>query len=269
MKPALLFLFLVTFSISHIGAQEIDRVLVLGQVTALEGESVEGINIYNISSEKGTVTNENGEFTIAIGINDHVLFSALQFQDFTVMISEEDVRARRIRIRLDRAINSLDEVVIRSTDLTGSLAEDVKNIKTITVDGEQIDMSYEALQYGYDFEQDYKTVVDGNAAEGAINSGGMKNGFNPLGFVDLFFRKKKKTSRRAQNEIKTTIQLLKEKYPTSFYVSNFKIPESKVADFLYFAEEQLKDQSLLSPENELKLIKQLTNLSDTFKSRFE
>ncbi|MCH9659405.1 MAG: carboxypeptidase-like regulatory domain-containing protein [Bacteroidetes bacterium] len=269
MKNNYLFLFLCFISFCATYGQEVQRVLVSGELTASEGESVEGINIYNISSEKGTVSNEKGEFTIEIGENDHVLFSALQFKDFIVMISEKDVLARHLKIRLDQAVNSLDEVIVRSTDLSGILAEDVRNIKTTTLDGEQFDMSYEALQYDYDFNQDYKSVVDGNAAETAINSGGMKNGFNPLGFVDLLFPKKKKSPKNKNKELGTFSEVLKDRYETSFYVINFKIPESKVSGFLYFVEEQITDRSLLSLENELNLLNQLKQLSDTYKAKLQ
>jgi hypothetical protein len=43
-------------------AQDIDRTKVSGKIHVPQGEDAEGISIYNISSQKGTITNADGTF---------------------------------------------------------------------------------------------------------------------------------------------------------------------------------------------------------------
>ena len=69
-KQLLLFLLLIT-SLSAF-SQEIDRFTISGKITASKGDDVEGINIYNKSSQKGTITSATGEFEIKVAENDRV-----------------------------------------------------------------------------------------------------------------------------------------------------------------------------------------------------
>ena len=69
-KQLLLFLLLITSGLGI--SQEITRFEISGKITASKGEDVEGINIYNKSSQKGTITSETGEFQIKVAENDRV-----------------------------------------------------------------------------------------------------------------------------------------------------------------------------------------------------
>lgn len=46
--------------------QEIERIKISGIITAPIGEDVESVSIYNISSQKGTVTNNVGAFELEV-----------------------------------------------------------------------------------------------------------------------------------------------------------------------------------------------------------
>lgn len=127
-KKLLLLLFVI--SSSAIFAQEIDRTKVAGKISVPNGDDAEGINVYNISSQKGTVTNADGTFEIEVAENDRVQITALQYQSFTVVIDKGIVEQKRINIFMNPAINQLDEVVVRPYDLSGNINVDVKRIKT-------------------------------------------------------------------------------------------------------------------------------------------
>ena len=79
MKKLLLLVLLCT-SIS-MTSQTFKRVEVDGKII-VEGDDVEGITVFNTSTNKGVITNKNGEFKIEVAENDFIEFRALQYQNF-------------------------------------------------------------------------------------------------------------------------------------------------------------------------------------------
>ena len=87
MKNLLFFIFFFTFSF-QLGAQITQRIEINGRIIVTSND-VEGVTVYNTSSNKGTVTNDKGEFAIEVRLNDVLEFSALQFEKFSINIDEK------------------------------------------------------------------------------------------------------------------------------------------------------------------------------------
>jgi len=248
-------------------AQEVERVEVLGKITAPVGEDVEEISVYNISSQMGTVTNANGEFKLRVAENDHIQITALQFKSFKLVVNATDVTSKKLLVYLNPNVNELEEVTVRSTDLTGYAALDGKNIKT-SVYVLKSDLSYAALEFGYNFENDGQTDVTGNAAEEALGVNQV-----PVASVDLvelfklFFPKKK----RSQQEIialqRIPVQALLNRLGHDYIEKTFGIPSDKVNDFVYFAEDGGLTRSMLEVENEIELLAYLFRQSTAYKEQ--
>lgn len=171
-------------------AQDIDRINIQGSLTAPKGEDIEGVNIYNVSSQKGTISSVDGEFTIEVAENDRILLSALQFSTFTVIIDRGVIDNKRLGIYLNPVVNQLEEVIVRPYDLSGNVLVDVGRIKTANVVPEW-DLSYESLEYSYEFSADQYTSVKGNKAEEAFFNGQQQASLNFVGLAGLLFPKKK------------------------------------------------------------------------------
>lgn len=250
--------------------QEIERFVIKGQVTAPLGEDVEGISIYNVSAQDGTVTLEDGSFEIAVAQNDRVLVTALQFQKFTVIVDAGVVDNRRMAIYLNPSVNALEEVIVRPYDLTGTIQADVARIKVVDFDS-KMDLSYEALEYDNDFRDDAQSRIRGNAAEEAIGGKYIQYGFNPLGFLGLLFPKKDKGNGYVnKNDIRSReaiVNGLRQRYNVYFFESEFGIDTLKVDDFLYFVDEQGISSDLLRSENEIQLLSFLKEQSEVYKTR--
>ena len=185
MFKKLLFLFLIISSINSI-SQDLTRIKINGKITASKGEDVEGINIYNKSSQKGTITSVTGDFEIKVSENDRILITAMQFQSFTVIIDKGILEAKKMNIYLNLVINQLEEVVIRPYDISGNIVADVKRINIITVKNNW-DLSYEKLEFEYEFSADSHTSIGGNKAEEAYFNGAVQGGGDILGLASLFF----------------------------------------------------------------------------------
>ena len=250
-------------------AQDIERTLVTGVVSAPKGDDIEGINIYNSTTQKGTVTDKEGEFQLQVGINDRVLVTALQFQSFTIIVDKGVIESETMNIYLNPAVNQLEEVIVRPYDLSGNIVADVNRVKTYTINP-TMDLSYEALNFKYNFSADALTKVDGNAAEQAINSEGMKNGLNIKNILKLIFKGKEKQTTEAY--VKNSIQLstaLRQRFSNAYIFETFNISENKADDFLHFVEDSGLTTDLLQSHNELKLLEYMFRQSQLYKEQRE
>ena len=84
MKRFILFVLCVTGFTVY--AQDFKRIEVHGKII-VESNDVYGITIFNTSSNKGTITNDKGEFKLAVRLNDVIEVSALQFQNLKFEVS--------------------------------------------------------------------------------------------------------------------------------------------------------------------------------------
>ena len=81
MKKAVVLLFFLLAGLSY--SQEVQRVIVDGEITVPPGDEPEGVSIVNTTSRKATISGENGKFLLAVAAGDVITFSALQTQRFT------------------------------------------------------------------------------------------------------------------------------------------------------------------------------------------
>ncbi len=262
MHPKLLTLIVLFFS-TLVFSQDVDRVTISGKITASKGEDLEGINIYNRSSQKGTITSPEGEFTIQVAENDRVLISSMQFQRFTVIIDEGIIDTKKMIIFLNPVVNQLDEVIIRPFDLSGNIFADVKRVNLTGV-SQDWDLSYEKLEFEYQFAPDAQTSIKGNKAEEAYFNNPVQSGGNILGLAGLFFKNEKKTPRQKISEEEIVTDAVQKRFGNHYISKNFLIPEDKVNEFIYFVEENGLDRNLLKTENELLLIEHLRGQSKIY-----
>lgn len=237
-----------------------------GSVTAPPGEDVEGVHIYNTATEKGTVTNLDGAFTLAMAENDRLRVTALQFQSFIVIVDKGIVDGKRMRISLNPTINQLEEVVVSPYDLSGNIKADIGRVKVMPTPS--LDLSYEALTFEYDFENDASTSIQGNKAEEAYHNGPVFRGGNFLGLIGLLFNKDKGSDAESITTARVG-ELLKRIFPSEFISENFGIPDEKAVDFLYFLEEKGIESRLLKDENRLLLVDYLKKQSEVYKEQLK
>lgn len=250
-------------------AQDIDRVKVSGKIHVPKDEDPEGISIYNISSQKGTITEADGSFTIDVAENDRLQIFALQYQTFIVVVDKGIIEKKIMNIYVNPAITQLQEVVVRPYDLSGNIKADVEKIPTYAVNKDW-NMSYKAMEYEHGFIRDEATAIEGNAAEEALNSRFLQNGLNIVnilgGVGQLLFPKGKELSKvekeRNNQLISNNIQ---QRFSREFIKDNFDIPTEKAFDFLFYAQENGLDKDMLKPNNEMELMEFLYKKSKEYK----
>ncbi|WP_417886409.1 hypothetical protein [Zunongwangia sp.] len=106
----------------YTNAQEI---VVEGKIVA-NSLNASKINIINISTGIGTTNTNSGEFSIKVSAQDTLLFSSVQFERKSIIISSEIIENRYLEVVLKPLINQLEEVDI--SKLSGNLSIDSKSI---------------------------------------------------------------------------------------------------------------------------------------------
>mgnify|MGYP001259654472 CR=1 FL=1 len=263
MKNTLLILFTL-LSIS-VFAQETERFPVNGRIIVSSPDK-EGVTVFNLSSNKGTVTDEKGDFKINVAVNDIIEFGALQFQDFKVTITEDVIESKQLTVILVEEVNKLDEVVLLPFGLTGNLGADLENVRTYNV---SLDDVYFGLDHIEDFEfsADYKTEVD-NIAFDEYNPGmeHMLNLVNLAGFlVSQVADIEVKSKTDKEKELKRTpFKQALDNYSINYIHNNFDIPLEKIGEFIDYVEEQGIDEELLEEDKEIQFLERITQLSKSF-----
>jgi hypothetical protein len=131
MKTAILFLF---FSFTFIGFSQDSQTSakpskVVGTVVNAEDDSVlANVHVVNLNQVIGTITDDEGAFTITAEVNDTLYFSFLGFKSIKVRVTNDILKFKNTRIGLTELAYALEEVTVRPYRLTGYLEIDAKNI---------------------------------------------------------------------------------------------------------------------------------------------
>lgn len=247
------------FFISIMLTAQDERQEISGRVYVKSNE-LEGITVFNTSSKQGTITDENGRFTIEARINDVLEFSALQFKDFSIIVSQRIMDSKKMTAMLVEDVNKLDEVVILPYDLSGSLNADLNSVRTYNVD---MDSIYAGVQdtEKYRLAADDATKVDNAAVRDQLPS--MENGLNLINLVGLMIKPfKKKKLDKSLAEIPTGT--LETRYDAEFLETYFKVPRARSGEFLVYVEEKGVRAELWQEERELELLELLYQESVLF-----
>ncbi len=86
-----------------------------------------GANIINLTSLDGTTSDENGMFIIPARVGDNVIITFMGYKTVNVIITEDHLKKHQT-IYMVEAPLVLDEVIVSSGQLTGSLPVDINLI---------------------------------------------------------------------------------------------------------------------------------------------
>jgi hypothetical protein len=262
-KKLLLFLFL-NGSLTVIWSQNNQRIEINGIILS-ENQDIEGVTVFNTSSNKGTITNNKGEFNIEVALNDRIEVSALQFKPTLIIVDETAIQAKQLKIYLVEQINQLDAVLLNS-GLIGNLKLDIDNVKMI--DPIKLNMGNMNMAFEYNDDKAFDNSVISNNLISVMNKGQFYNGINFVqiagGIFELFVKPKAKKSRAYNIPLSNTATQITSVFSQSYIAETFKIPEEKVPDFIGFLESKNINSELLKETNKLQLIDYLMKQSSLF-----
>jgi len=95
---------------------------------AADDRPLEGVHIINLSKVKASVTNENGEFSLAATVNDTLYLSYIGFKALRVRVTNDWIKYGAVKVKMTELGIALEEVIVADIQLTGYLEIDAKNI---------------------------------------------------------------------------------------------------------------------------------------------
>ncbi|MGY0393227.1 carboxypeptidase-like regulatory domain-containing protein [Bizionia sp. KMM 8389] len=235
-------------------SQNVQRIEVQGKIIAKS--DVEGVTIFNKSSNEGTVADEAGDFVVEVALGDVLEVSALQYEARTVTITQGVVDSKRVRLFLVEALNTLSEVVLLPTKLTGDLLVDINNAEV----QKAIVMSFGDIS-NLEFPEDAFT----KPVNEITREGEFYNGVNFASIIGINkWLNKSQNNKSSQLSNADSPLGLSDIYTVTYINETYDIPVDKVADFFEYCMDNGFDANLLGEENELKRIAFLEQQSQSF-----
>ncbi|MBT0609113.1 peptidase associated/transthyretin-like domain-containing protein [Aequorivita echinoideorum] len=204
-----------------------------GKITN-DGE-VEGIHIRNSSSGYNTISDENGQFSILTKELDTLLFISVKYAPEIILVTDKIWDAGTITVQLRETVNELDEVVI-APNLSGNIRADLAKIQT---------------DKPVDFEDLGLPGFKGIPQERIVP---IFEAFSPTSlklelmykYISGYYRKLK--IRRKWDVENSFVANIFNYYTEEFFVDTYKIPHTKIHDFLLFCAEATQIESEFKKE---------------------
>jgi len=91
-------------------------------------EPLAGANLFNLNTVIGSISNDEGFFSIETQANDTIYISYIGYQSIKLKITNDLLKGNELVIELHQKTEQLNEVVVKSHKLIGVLEIDAKNV---------------------------------------------------------------------------------------------------------------------------------------------
>lgn len=234
--------FLLIYAIVH--SQQ--KIILEGRIITDSLENSQ-INILNLTSNTGTTNSDLGEFTIEVKENDTLLFSSVHYEKVTIIISEEIITQKFLKVVLREKVIDLNEVIVRKMDLTGNLSKDIEKIKT----------------YNY-----YKGIP--TSKKPRLTSLGRKlytardGDIDPL--LNMISGRMQMLEKAIENEQLTfDVQEGIDAIEYSVFIRELQIPEEEIINFVYYCATSPSYKKLIENNNYLELLELFKEKAPVFR----
>jgi len=213
-------LFFIFFSITLFAQETTGVNIISGTIQDDNNVKLGNVNVINVNTVKGVVTNDKGYFEMMANANDTLHISILGYKSIKVKVTNDWIKNKTTTIHLTEKAYALEEVVVRPYILTGYLEIDAKLIPT----KENYRYSISGLPEGYE------------AGEYSPNAFGRVLGsiFNPADMLYNFFGKKPKELKRLKEMKKddTVKNLLESKFDRETISALLGVTKDEIAEIL-------------------------------------
>lgn len=217
-----------------------------GVVKNKDGD-VASVHVLNTSSNKATITNVNGFFSIPVLLNDTLVFSAVQFKKKTMVVSAKMLSSSLLTIYLEDALTQLDEVVVRPYNLSGNLGTDLGNMDVKGVSATSLGLPNTHVKVLRQSER----LLSHAEAGGPMFTPTTINVHKILNRISGRTKMLRKRVARDQKYART--ETVRNSYEDSIFSVELKIPAEKIDDFMYFCEVDDTLDELLKSKDQLRL----------------
>ncbi|QWX84297.1 carboxypeptidase-like regulatory domain-containing protein [Cellulophaga sp. HaHaR_3_176] len=227
----------------------------------VEHNDVDGIHVQNTTTQKATITDAYGYFSIPVRLNDTLVFSAIQLQEKKFTITQTLLATKSIVVLMQEAENALDEVVVMPYNLSGDLSKDANNLKQDVVTSVSL-----GLPNAFMKKRTHEELQLEEADRGVMFI------VTPIGFIINTHKLLNRISGRTAMLEKAVVNYdndalideLISYYPDDVLERDLKIPASDVHKFRYYCETDATFKTLMEEKDLLKIWNFLDDKSVTF-----
>jgi len=237
-----------------LSAQTLFSKQIEGRVYSESGD-VAATHVLNITSDRASITDLNGFFSIIAKLNDTLVFSAIQFKRKTMVVTPNVLESKMLYVPLEDALTELDEVIVMPYNLTGDM--------TLDLDRMQIEPVITASTLG--LPNAYVKLPTKAERELYAATANPFMSFDPL-INAITGRTKMLKERMARNKKYNRTQRVRAFYADSLYRTEFKIPEDNIADFMYFCEVDPDFQTIVNTHDQFKIWEFMRGKSMTYRA---
>ena len=200
--------------------------------------NISGIHIINKTSGSRAITNQNGLFEIGVKRNDTIVISSIQIKPHIIIIESKIFDQDLIRVYIEPFINRLDNVVVKSHNLSGNMLDDMlaSGIK------DPINFSDVGIP-GFEGEREEKIVSEMSLILQTLLlpiSGGLDI---EAVYKHLSGYYKELKKRRLLDKQYVAVVSIIEFYGLVFFINKFNLSEEKVYEFVLGALENSNIES--------------------------
>ena len=94
---------------------------------------LKNIHVVNLNTEKGTFSNDYGQYRIVVSLGDTLRFSSVEYETVKKTITDRIYFSKKLNLVLENKNYVLNEVVVKEHDLTGNLSIDRKKVPKDTI----------------------------------------------------------------------------------------------------------------------------------------
>lgn len=225
-----------------------------GRVYSDDGD-VAATHVLNLTSQRASITDEYGYFSIPVKLYDTLEFSAVQYKKKIIVISTAIFESKLISVGLEDALTELDEVTVTPYNLSGNLLADLPTLDLDPI----VTASTLGLPNAY--------VKIPTKAERELQAATK----NPIMSVDALLnsisgRTKMLKKRVERNKLYDRTERVREFYADSVYQKQLLIPIDKIDDFLYYCEVDPRFQKVVDTHSELEIWEYLRQKSILYRA---
>ncbi|WP_345092951.1 hypothetical protein [Flavobacterium chungnamense] len=236
-KIRILFLFLLMMQLSN-GQVTPASKKINGKVTA-DYNDLESIYIVNLKTEKSTLTERGGYFSINASVGDTLMFTAVQFKSVKIALKEEDFNKELLFVKMETFIRVLDEVKINEYKDINAVSLGIISSKT-----------------------KHYTPAERKLHEATTGSGLVP--LNPI--LNAITGRTKQLKKEVEVEKKETmLSKIENLYEAEYFTETLKIPKDFVKGFQYYIVEDAKFVEALKAKNKTMATFIMNELAVTYK----
>lgn len=243
---------------SEVGAQTLFSHQLEGRVYSKDGD-VAATHVLNTTSQKAAITDINGFFAITARLFDTLVFSAVQYKRRSIVVTSEILDSKFLQVPLEDALTQLDEVIVMPYNLTGDMGADLQ----------RMDPGPIVTSSTLDLPNAYVRVI--TQSERKVHEATTGGGLIPLFPIinGISGRTKMLKDRVKRDQKYERTQRVREFYADSLFTAEFKIPQAKIADFMYFCEVDSVFQQIVDSHDRFKIWEYMGKKSAVYRKNNE